>query len=418
MFPRQNRKQCEGIPRRVIAGREEQVVMEFMFTRTPNIRFGAGTISEIPEIIRVYGKTILLITGGHSFPHSEHFRKLTAALREWNITWCSVAVSGEPSPDLIDRVTDEYRGQNIDTVLAIGGGSVIDSGKAVSAMLTKDGSVFDYLEGVGTGKKHDGRKVPLIAAPTTAGTGSEATKNAVLSRIGPDGFKKSIRHENFIPDYAVVDPELALSCPPDITAACGLDAFTQLLESYVSVKASPLTDALAWSGMETMKDALIPAASDGAASVEVRADMAYGALMSGISLANAGLGVVHGLASAIGGKHPIPHGVICGILLEPATRVTMQRLLKCGPDGEQLLAKYGRVGYLVAGKSGQNDWWGCDLLLERISSWREALRLPRLSDYGIHRAEIEAIAASAGNGNNPVKLNREEIVSILEMVTQ
>ncbi|MHB9029287.1 MAG: iron-containing alcohol dehydrogenase [Candidatus Latescibacterota bacterium] len=390
--------------------------MEFAFSHTPNIRFGAGTLSEIPEIVRGFGKTVLLVTGGRSFVQSKQFARLIDAFREWNIAWRSVAVSGEPSPDMVDMVTGEYRGQGIDAVFAVGGGSVIDAGKAISAMLPQEGSVFDYLEGVGTGKKHDGRKVPFIAAPTTAGTGSEATKNAVLSRIGPGGFKKSIRHENFIPDYAVVDPELAISCPADITAACGMDAFTQLLESYVSAQSSPMTDALALSGMEQMKDALVPAATKRTQSIGVRADMAYGALMSGITLANAGLGVVHGLASTIGGRYPISHGVICGVLLEPATRVTIRRLQESGPKGEQFLAKYSRVGHLLAGETGEGIGRGCDLLLERLSSWREILRLPLLSDYGITRGDREAIAATAGNGNNPVMLQPDEIAEIVELV--
>jgi alcohol dehydrogenase class IV len=390
--------------------------MNFAFTHTPNIRFGAGTLSEIPEIVRGYGKSILLVTGGRSFPHSEHFKKLTGALGEWNISWSAATVSGEPSPDMVDQAAGEYRGKNIDVVVAVGGGSVIDAGKAISAMLPQQGSVFDYLEGVGTGKKHDGRKLPFIAVPTTAGTGSEATKNAVLSRVGPGGFKKSIRHENFIPDYAVVDPELTLSCPAEITAACGMDAFTQLLESFVSVKASPLTDALAWSGMGRMKDALLRVSTGEEQSVEARSDIAFGALLSGITLANAGLGVVHGLASTIGGMYPVPHGVICGVLLEPAAHVTIRRLKKSGPEGEHYLAKYARIGFLLDGETGEETERGCELLFRMLEFWRETVRLPLLSDYGIRPENIKSIAASAGNGNNPAKLTADEIAEILEMV--
>ena len=214
----------------------------------------------------------------------------------------------------------------------------------------------------------------------------------------------------------MVDPELALSCPSDITAACGMDAFTQLLESFVSVKESPLTDTLAWSGMERMKDALVPAAGEGSHSLEIRADMAYGALISGITLANAGLGVIHGLASAIGGRHPIPHGVVCGVLLEPATRITILRLRENEQKGDPSLGKYARVGHLLAGGRPDDIEQGCDLLLERLDSWNNALKLPGLNDYGINSGDIPAIAAIAGNGNNPGKLNPDDIAMILKTV--
>ena len=297
------------------------MIPTFTFARTPRISFGAGTKSEIPGLAESIGKRILLVTGGKSFPASNHWTALAAAFQERSLDWYHISVKGEPSPELVDSAVSEYRPKNIKTVVAIGGGSVIDAGKAISAMLTHTGSVFDYLEGVGTGKKHDGRKVPFIAVPTTAGTGSEATKNAVLSRVGPQGFKKSLRHDNFVPDHAVVDPELSLSCPADITASCGMDAFTQLLESYVSLKSTPLTDSLALSGMEQVSGHLIPVCTTGASALPNRTAMAYGALLSGITLANAGLGIVHGLAATIGGLYTIPHGVICGVLAEQVTFV-------------------------------------------------------------------------------------------------
>ena len=205
------------------------MINSFEFSGTPRIRFGAGAVSEIPDIASRFGDRILLVLGGKSFSRSEQFIRLASVFLERHITWFSVSVPGEPSPELVDRAVAEYRDQGISVVIAVGGGSVVDAGKAIAAMLLQDGPVIEYLEGVGTGRKHDGRTVPFIAVPTTAGTGSEATKNAVLSRVGPSGFKKSLRHEAFIPDYAIVDPELALSCPADVSAACGLDAFTSCL---------------------------------------------------------------------------------------------------------------------------------------------------------------------------------------------
>ncbi len=385
----------------------------FIFTRTPAIRFGAGRFADVPDIVRTFGSSAILVTGDRSFRGSEKYEALLGAFRERSVECHVVKVSGEPSPELVDRTCDEYRGRPVHSVLAVGGGSVIDAGKAISAMLVQDGTVFDYLEGVGTGRTHDGRKVPFIAVPTTAGTGSEATRNAVLSRVGPGGFKKSLRHDAFVPDIAVVDPELALSCPPDVTAACGMDAFTQLLEAYVSVKSSPMTDALAWSGMERAKDALVEAYMNGDRAVDAREGMAYAALMSGLALANAGLGVVHGFASGIGGLFPIPHGVVCGVLLEPATRITIGVIRDMGPEGVPALEKYARVGRLAAGAPDAGTDEACRLLLQRLAEWRDALRMPRFGSYGVSGEDIDAVIAKSGSGNNPVKLEKGDMAKIL-----
>ena len=327
-----------------------------------------------------------------------------------HIEHSAYSVSGEPSPELIDEIVSGLRAGNIDAVVAIGGGSVIDAGKAVSAMLKADGPVTEYLEDVGA-KQHSGLKVPFIAVPTTAGTGSEATANAVLSKPGPEGFKKSLRHVNFTPDVAIVDPELMTGCPPGVTAACGMDAFTHLLESYVSTKASPLTDALAESGMAHVRENLVPACSTLAKDLDTRGAMAYAALVSGMTLANAGLGVVHGMASAIGGRYSIPHGVICGNLVGPATRATIKKLFS---EGQQhpALEKYARAGYLLAGKHFNTIENGCDLLLHTIDTWTRNLELPPLANFGFSEANIDALVAESGNKNNPVKLNKRDIRQI------
>ncbi len=282
-------------------------------------------------------------------------------------------------------------------------------------MIPKRDSIKNYLEGVGD-KAHDGQKIPYIAIPTTSGTGSEATKNAVISEIGPDGFKKSLRHDNLIPNVAIIDPELMISCPATISAACGMDAFTQLLEAYVSPKANLMTDALAFSGMKYISENLILACSTGASNVKVRAAMAYGSLISGISLANAGLGIVHGLASSIGGFFDIPHGVVCGTLLAEATRMNIKILREIGPSGKKGLQKHAKIGALLVGKEeieeGKIDHY-IMILIETLEKWTKELKIDRLAKYAIKEEDVDKIAEKTGLKNNPVNLNKENIKSIL-----
>ena len=394
----------------------------FEFARTPKIYFGAGKFNDLDKIISKTGKTVLIVTGTYSFKSSGKFDAITKSLQNKSVKYFHFSVKGEPSPDLIDNAVTEFKNKGIDVVLAVGGGSVMDTGKAISAMLPQNESVLNYLEGVGNGIEHNGVKIPFIAVPTTAGTGSEATKNAVLSKVGPDGFKKSLRHDNFVPDIAVIDPELMLSCPSTITAACGMDAFTQLLESYTSSKSTPLTDTLAHNGLIFLKDNLVSACTTGSNDVEVRAGMAYASLISGITLANAGLGIVHGLASAIGGFFNIPHGVICGTLIGPATKANIEKLKNY--SNNNTLEKYANVGALLSIKDRNQlqmpfirynkdvDYY-CNLLVKKIDEWTEKLKIPYLSDYGIKLSDIDKIICQTGNKNNPIKLGIDEIKKIL-----
>jgi alcohol dehydrogenase class IV len=376
------------------------------------IYFGAGVFSELDKLIRDAGGPVLLVTGSKSFKSSKQFGQLLNSLKSASMKIYHCATGGEPSPDTIDEIVGQHRDKNINLVCGIGGGSVLDTGKAVSAMLYQEHSVCEYLEGVGN-KSHDGRKVPYIAVPSTAGTGSEVTKNAVLSKTGEGGFKKSLRHDNFVPDIAVVDPELTITCPPALTAACGMDAFTQLLEAYVSTKSSPLTDALAFSGLMYIKDNLVEACGEGAASEETRAGMAYASLMSGIVLANAGLGTVHGFASPIGGLHNIPHGIVCGTLVGETTLATIRKLRSIYGLGHEALAKYANIGRLLSGKKSDDVELNLALLVQRIDTWIEQLQIPGLGTYGISGEDLGAIVERTGNKNNPVELDKDEMFTIL-----
>jgi alcohol dehydrogenase len=389
------------------------VISAFHFTRIPEIVFGRGALADLGRLLHAFGSRVLLITGARSLETSGRLSSLLNELRQEGLEVSHFIVEGEPTPERVDDAVSAHRDRGVDVVAAVGGGSVLDAGKAVSAMLLQEGSVKDFLEGVGTGAVHDGRKVPFVAVPTTAGTGSEATKNAVLSRVGPDGFKKSLRHDNFVPDVALLDPELAVSCPPQVTAACGLDALTQLLESYVSTNASPMTDALALSGLELAGGNLVRACTGGAWDVEVRAGMACAALMSGMTLANAGLGLVHGLASAVGGLVEIPHGVVCGTLMGAANAATIRKLKTRHGIDHPALRKYARVGALFAGREGCDVETGCGLLVEKVNGWTESLKVSRLGAYGVRETDLDAIASGAGNKYNPVPLDPEEIRAVV-----
>ncbi|NLM96879.1 MAG: iron-containing alcohol dehydrogenase [Halanaerobiaceae bacterium] len=396
------------------------MVKKFEFAGIPVIKFGPSFIKKLPEIIADYGDKVLIITG-NSFRNSSACEELVSLLGKRSIKAFTETVHGEPSPDIVDEITGRYRESSLDLVVAIGGGSVLDTGKAVSALLTKNDSVMNYLEGVGTGKLHDGEKIPFVAVPTTSGTGSEATKNAVLSRVGADGFKKSLRHDNFVPDIALIDPELTVSCPPEVTAASGLDALTQLLESYSSTKASPLTDSLAIRGIEFAAQSLLPVSTGEGDNLELRSKMAYASLVSGITLANAGLGVIHGLASPVGGFFNIPHGVVCGTLLAEAIALNIKCLKEDGTEeADYYLEKYARAGQIISNSgeelnidlSHDRDYY-CEILIEKLREWVEILEIPRLGEYGISTADLDRIAEKTDNKNNPVKLDKEQIKEII-----
>ncbi|HYG01262.1 MAG TPA: iron-containing alcohol dehydrogenase, partial [Chryseosolibacter sp.] len=271
--------------------------------------------------------------------------------------------------------------------------------------------VKNYLEGVGT-KTHPGTKIPFIAVPTTSGTGSEATKNAVISEVGENGYKKSLRHNNFIPDTALLDPELAVSCPPSQTAASGMDAFTQLLESFVSTNANPLTDALAVKGLELCAGNLLTCYRNGD-DIEARAAMALASYISGLTLANAGLGLVHGFASSIGGYHKIPHGVICSRMMSACNDVTIRELKRA--DNSFVLKKFATIGRMFGKNSGKNTLYYVDHLLAIINEFTHEMQIPKLSDYGVSSVNYVKIVAATDNKFNPVKLSKEQLAEVLEL---
>jgi alcohol dehydrogenase class IV len=251
------------------------MVNKFSLLRTPRILFGKGQVEGLRGLLSFRGKNLLVITGSASYVNNPGIGRFLMELGNEGYTLFFDKIEKEPSPGDIDRIAGRFRQIELETVVAIGGGSVVDAGKAVSAMLPLEGSVQEYLEGVGA-KAHPGIKKFFVAIPTTSGTGSEATANAVLSVTGAYGFKRSLRHENLVPDVAIVDPELTMNCPPDITASSGMDAFTQLTESYLSLKSGPLTDTLAMDGIRNIHNFLIRAVETGD-DIDARTGMSYAA---------------------------------------------------------------------------------------------------------------------------------------------
>jgi len=388
----------------------------FQVARLPEIRFGSGTFDDLPEVLAGYGRLVLLVTGRRSLQATQRWPRLLSAFDELGLQWRQVIVDGEPSPELVDQAVREHRDAEVDVVAGIGGGSVLDAAKAIAGLLRSGNSVLDHLEGVGRGLRYSGPAVPFVAVPTTAGTGSEATKNAVLSRRGPDGFKKSFRDSRLVAAIAIIDPSLLESCPRQLVAANGMDAFTQLLESYVSLRASPFTDALASSGMQAFRDGFWQAWTHGDPLAQQGYQrLAYASLCSGITLAQAGLGSVHGLASPLGAYFPIGHGVVCGTLVAAATRVNIRALRERAPDSPAL-RKYAEAGILLSGRMFPTESAAQDGLIDLLEAWTERLALPRLSDYGMLEGDIPRVVANCRGGSmqtNPLVLRDDELAALL-----
>jgi len=390
-------------------------IPNFEIARLPRVTFGSGQLKLVPPLARNYGQRALLVTGAKSFIESHHHESWAVAMRQSGMTWETFTVAGEPSPQLVDNAAIQFRDADIDIVIGIGGGSVLDAAKAIAGLLRIPNSVMDFLEGVGPELPYPGPSVPFIAVPTTAGTGSEATKNAVLSVQGPDGFKKSFRHEMLVPQHAILDPDLLATCPPAQIAANGMDALTQLLESYVSTKANPFTGALAMSGIRMVRDGLLDWFDATPRAADARGELLYAAWLSGITLAQVGLGSVHGLAAPLGAFFPIPHGVVCGTLVAACTEMNSAAIEQREP-GSDVLWKYAHVGKVLAQNMALDDVAGREALLQVLSQWTEQLRLPRLSSYGMTEADIPHVVANCRGSSmktNPVLLTDQEVAKIL-----
>jgi alcohol dehydrogenase len=410
------------------ASDEPGVWSAFSIARLPRILFGAGRSRELASVVKSFGSRALVVVRGPDFADSPGWARLRGELESAGVDVKVEAVAGEPSPALVDEIVARTRGAggSVDVVVGMGGGSVLDTAKAVAGLLIAGDSVMDHLEGIGPGLPYRGPAVPFVAVPTTAGTGSEATRNAVLSVRGPGGYKRSFRDDALVAQVAILDPDLLASCPPELIASNGMDALTQLLESYLSTRANPLTDALALSGLAAARDGLMAwyeeavagreGGGAGSVAAAARERMAYAALCSGICLAQAGLGAVHGLASPLGAQFPIPHGVACGATLVATTRVNIAALEQRTP-GSAALVRYAEAGRVLAGRgAATTDGDARSSLVALLDDWRARLAVPHLSAFGITEADIPAIVSDSRGSSmktNPIVLSDEEVASIL-----
>jgi len=381
--------------------------MTFEFYTTSRIIFGTGTLEKIAEIAPDMGTKALIVLGGGSLRKSGIVDKLTAMLDSVNVEYFFYeGIAGEPDVKVIDAGTKIAIKNSVNLVIGLGGGSVIDAGKAISGLVTNGGSVLDYLEGVGKGKKITKRSLPYIAIPTTSGTGAEVTKNAVIFSAEKK-FKKSIRSFQLIPDIALVDPLLTLSVPPDVTAHCGMDALAQLIEPYVSKKSRPMSDALAIYGIPFIARSLARAVRDGS-NVDARRDMALGSLLSGCALANSGLGAAHGIAASLGANFGVPHGLACGIMLPHVMELNV----------ESNVEKFAQIGEALTSIRFDNFQKAASAGVEFVRKLAGDIGIPEdLKGFGIETKDIPALVkCSRGSSmsGNPVDLSDEKLAEFLE----
>jgi alcohol dehydrogenase class IV len=382
--------------------------MRFEFATATRIVFGAGSLREVAAAARALGRRALLLTG----ESLERARPLMRLLRDAGVGSFHFMAAGEPCVSTVREGANYGRLYKLEMVIAMGGGGVIDSGKAIAAMMTNPGKVSDYLEVIGLGQPLTVPAAPCIAIPTTAGTGAEVTRNAVLASP-QHHVKVSMRSPLMLPRLAVIDPELTLSLPPAITASTGLDALTQLIEPFVSIRANPMTDAFCRDGLLRVRRSLRRAFHHGD-EIEARTDMAMAALLGGLSLANAGLGVVHGFAGPIGGMFPAPHGAVCAALLPAGIMANLKALRARDRDGEAV-RRYDEVGHILTGRptAGGDDvfYWVSELCTE--------LGLPPLKRYGISEGDVEPLVEKAMKASsmkaNPIALTSEELAEALRM---
>lgn len=372
------------------------------------IVFGPGEFARVGAFALPLGKRALVISNAHD----ETNAALAARLAGAGVPSVIVPQQGEPTVADVEHALDAARGAGCDLVIGIGGGSAIDAAKAVAGLITNGGMPLDYMEVVGKGQKLTKPAAPWIAIPCTAGTGAEATRNAVIG-YPEKGFKASLRSEHLLARVALIDPELMVRVRPEVTARCGMDALCQCIEAYTSTGASAMTDPLALDGVRRAGRSLKRAFDEGS-DIGAREDMALAALFSGIALTNAGLGAVHGFAAPLGASFPVPHGTVCAALLPPVIAANA-RLLR--DQQHPALARYATLGRILADNGALADADAIEALVRLTADLARELRIPRLGTFGIAEEHVPDIVAAARKSSsmryNPVTLGDADLAGIL-----
>lgn len=380
--------------------------LNFAYATASEIIFGSGSFDQIGKHISGKYKSPLIVYG----KSNNNAGKLLNILSLQNIKGSIFNIETEPTIDIIQQGIELGREINCDVVFGIGGGSAIDSAKAIAAMIPNQGYLLDYLEVIGLGKPLIQSPIPCIAVPTTSGTGAEVTKNAVIKSTDKK-VKVSLRSDKMYPVLALVDPQLALTMPQNITASTGIDALTHLMETFVSNQSNPFIDMFCRDGMKRIARSLEKAYLNGN-DLEAREDMAMASMLGGMALANVKLGAVHGFAGPMGGMFPIPHGEICACLLPAVMEINSETLKDSGQ--QQSLLKYREVAQIFTGDANAEIKEG----IERINMLVKELGIPTLSKFGISTTDFQELVEKAKNSSsmkgNPVKLADDQLVSILE----
>lgn len=378
----------------------------FEFATATRIVFGSGTVSQAADALRALGATrVLFVTGRNP----DRYRGVQTALSAAGLTYVVLRVEGEPTVDFVRAQTREAQLEACDAVLAVGGGSALDAGKAIASLIPNGGEPLDFLEVIGKGQPITRPSLPFVAVPTTAGTGSEVTRNAVLADPGAQ-VKASLRSPHMLPRMAIVDPELLVGLPPAIVAATGLDALAQNVEPFLSRRANPITDALAREGIVRSARSLRRMFDTGGDS-STREDLALTSLLGGLCLANAGLGAVHGFAAPIGGMFDAPHGAVCAALLPVSLEVNL-RAMRTRTPHSPVLPRFDELARLLTGRPGATAEDG----IRWIQELRDALGVPGLREYGVSDGDVPLLCERAREASsmkaNPLDLTDEELTEI------
>ncbi len=386
----------------------------FGFVTAARIEFGRGRLDAVGSLAAEIGKTALVVSNADRHGRHGVIDRLQASLASASVRSELYWIRGEPEIETVDAGLELARRHDCDLVVGIGGGSAIDTAKAVAGLLTNGGDCLDYMEVIGEGRPITRPALGWIALPTTAGTGAEVTRNAVIGSRDRR-YKASIRSPLLLPRVALIDPELGVGVPPQMTAASGMDALTQCIESYTSSGANALTDGLALEGIARAAGALRRAVSDGE-DIEAREQMALAALISGITLTNAGLGAVHGFAAPLGARFPVPHGTVCAALLPHVMRANVEALLADAP-GSDTLVRYARIGRTVTGAAIPDDTEAIEAGLTWVAALAADLCIPGLASLGVDESAVPELVEMASRASsmkfNPVSLAPEVLAAIL-----